>query len=446
VIAIGGTVGNYVVEKKIGDGAMGIVFQATHPSIGKRVALKVIHAELATNEEMLSRFFNEARAVTQIGHHNIVDVQDFGQTPDGDSFIVMELLEGRGLSAAMTAANGAMPIERALHIAKQIADGIEAAHARGIIHRDLKPDNIMLVNRGGDSDFVKILDFGLAKLTGPSTMSHKTKTGTLLGTPHYMAPEQAEGKKIDHRVDVYALGCILFQLVTGRVPFPGEGFGEVLVKQLREPPTLPSRLNPLVPPSVEKIILHALAKRPEFRFSTMEAFKIALDNPAKFERQLESADVINATPSEPMPAPVLSSTVQAPPHSLPVKPARGPNKLPGDAPTLKGAAPEEVAQIQRASLPTRINPAPALTGDDLDTIPRNRLTGVAIGVALGLVAAGAIGLVVWLRKPAKHPTPTVDVSAQSAAAGDKPPPDRVAPPPETVNPAPAPPTPAPEPV
>jgi serine/threonine protein kinase len=444
VIAIGGTVGNYVVERKIGEGAMGVVFQAIHPGIGKRVALKVIHPELSTNEEMLSRFFNEARAVTQIGHHNIVDVQDFGQTPDGDSFIVMELLEGRSLAAAMSSLSGAVPLERSLHIARQIADGIEAAHARGIIHRDLKPDNIILISRAGDPDFVKILDFGLAKLTGPSTMSFKTKTGSLLGTPHYMSPEQAEGKKIDHRVDVYGLGCILFQLVTGRVPFPGEGFGEVLVKQLREPPPLPSRLNPLVPPSVEKIILHALAKKPEFRFPTMEAFKNALDNPAKFQRQIESADAINATPSEPMPAPVLPAnapTVQAPQNAIPVAPLRGPLKLPGDAPTLKGAAPEEVAAMARANAPTRIKTAPAaaLTGD-LDTIPRNRLAGVAIGVAVGLVAAGAIGLVVWLRKPANaNVKANANVSANvNAAAGDKPPPDKVAPPPDKVAPPPLP--------
>jgi len=413
VIAIGGTVGNYLVERKIGEGAMGMVFQAIHPAIGKRVALKVIHPELSTNEEMLSRFFTEARAVTQIGHHNIVDVQDFGQTPDGDSFIVMELLEGRSLTAALAAVSGAMSIDRALHIARQIADGIEAAHARGIIHRDLKPDNIILVRRGGADDFVKILDFGLAKLTGPSTMSHKTKTGTLLGTPHYMAPEQAEGKKIDHRVDVYALGCLLFQMVTGRVPFPGDGFGEVLVKQLREPPPLPSRLNPTVPPSVEKIVLHALAKRPEFRFPTMEEFRIALEDPARFQRRLEPAEAIQATPSEPMPAPALASyavTIQAPAGALPVAPPRAPQKLPEDAPTLRGAAPEQVAAMQRASAPTRINP-PAPTGE-LDEIPRHRLSGPAIGLLVGVAVVAVAGTGLWLRRSTR-PSDGADTPASA---------------------------------
>ena len=303
MIGVGATVGNYQVLQKIGSGAMGNVFLAHHPVIGKRVALKVIHPELASNEEMIARFFNEARAVTQIGHENIVDVQDFGQTPDGDSFIVMELLEGFSLGDKLKH-EGALSIPRATHIALQLADGLSAAHARGIIHRDLKPDNIFLIPRGGDPDFVKILDFGLAKLSGPSqAMSHQTKTGSLLGTPHYMAPEQAENvKKVDHRADVYSLGCILFQMLTGRVPFPGEGFGEVLVRHVREPPPLPSRLNPAVPPALEKIVLHALAKKPDFRFASMDEFRAALRDPERFAQTLDGQGGIKLTPDAGMAA------------------------------------------------------------------------------------------------------------------------------------------------
>src|SRR5262249_22810563 len=153
----------------------------------------------------------------------------------------------------------------------------------------LKPDNVYLVERLGRSNFVKILDFGLAKLTqGGGAMSHKTRAGSVLGTPHYMAPEQCEGKPdIDHRVDVYALGCILYQMLCGRVPFPGEGFGEVLVKHRREPPVVPSRLNPQVPRAVEAIILHALAKSKEFRFQSMAEMGKALRDPDKWARQLD---------------------------------------------------------------------------------------------------------------------------------------------------------------
>jgi len=347
VIAVGASVGNYQVVQKIGQGAMGEVWLATHPVIGKRVALKVIHPELSTNEEMIARFFNEARAVTQIGHDNIVDVQDFGQTPDGDSFIVMELLEGQGLGDRMKA-EGVFSVSRATHIGIQMADGLAAAHARGIIHRDLKPDNVILINRGGDPDFVKILDFGLAKLSGPGAMSHKTKTGSLLGTPHYMAPEQAEGKKYDHRVDVYALGCILFQMLTGRVPFPGEGFGEVLVKHLREPPPLLTRLNPAVPPAVEKIILHALAKKPEFRFQSMEEFRTALRDPERFAQKLDaSLEGLHNTPHEGLPAAQLDVKMNVPATQLPtlVPPPSAPQKLSEDAPTVQGQAPPEVLAV-----------------------------------------------------------------------------------------------------
>ncbi|HEY2748464.1 MAG TPA: serine/threonine-protein kinase [Polyangia bacterium] len=348
MIGVGATVGNYEVLQKIGSGAMGNVFLAHHPVIGKRVALKVIHPELASNEEMIARFFNEARAVTQIGHENIVDVQDFGQTPDGDNFIVMELLEGFSLGDRIKS-EGALSIPRATHIALQLADGLAAAHARGIIHRDLKPDNIFLIPRGGDPDFVKILDFGLAKLSGPSqAMSHQTKTGSLLGTPHYMAPEQAENvKKVDHRADVYSLGCILFQMVTGRVPFPGEGFGEVLVRHVREPPPLPSRLNPAVPPALEKIVLHALAKKPDFRFASMEDFRAALRDPERFAQTLDGHDKL--TPDTGMAAVGLAG--MGPPPAAPPGPSTPPSgrfppqspRVSNEAPTMLAEAPDPVA-------------------------------------------------------------------------------------------------------
>ncbi len=342
MIAVGATVGNYQVLQKIGSGAMGNVFLAHHPVIGKRVALKVIHPELASNEEMIARFFNEARAVTQIGHENIVDVQDFGQTPDGDSFIVMELLEGFSLGDRIKS-EGTLSIPRATHIALQLADGLAAAHARGIIHRDLKPDNIFLIPRGGDPDFVKILDFGLAKLSGPSqAMSHQTKTGSLLGTPHYMAPEQAENvKKVDHRADIYSLGCIVFQMLTGRVPFPGEGFGEVLVRHVREPPPLPSRLNPAVPPALEKIVLHALAKKPDFRFASMEDFRAALRDPERFAQTLDGHNRL--TPDSGMAAVGLAG--MGPPPAAPPGPSASPSgRFPPQSPRVSNEAPTMLAQ------------------------------------------------------------------------------------------------------
>jgi eukaryotic-like serine/threonine-protein kinase len=416
VIGVGATVGNYQVLQKIGSGAMGNVFLAHHPVIGKRVALKVIHPELASNEEMIARFFNEARAVTQIGHENIVEVQDFGQTPDGDSFMVMELLEGFSLGDKLKS-EGALSIPRATHIALQMADGLAAAHARGIIHRDLKPDNIFLIPRGGDPDFVKILDFGLAKLTGPSAvMSHQTKTGSLLGTPHYLAPEQAENvKKVDHRADVYSLGCILFQMLTARVPFPGEGFGEVLVRHVREPPPLPSRLNPAVPPALEKIVLHALAKKPEFRFASMDEFRSALRDPERFSQTLDGHGGIKLTPDEGMPA--IGVAGMGPPPAAPPSPSgRFPSQSPrtsNEAPTMLAQAAPDPAAIARAQAeaqkarheattaptprrpdPERVvsaRPAKATVAEAVRPRRKSRKPLVAVAAVIALAVAGAAG-------------------------------------------------------
>lgn len=245
---------------------------------------------------MVSRFFTEARAATRIGHSNIIEVMDFGQTPDGLNYIVMELLEGLTLGDRLKL-EGELSIDSAQHISLQLTAGLQASHAVGIIHRDLKPDNIFLIDRDGDAEFVKILDFGLAKLTqgGGGALAHKTRSGSVLGTPHYMSPEQCEGKAVDDRADIYSLGCIIFQMVTGRVPFPGDGFGEVLIKHLRELPPMPSKLNPKTTPSLERIILHALAKKPEFRFQTMEEFRIALTNPERFGRALEGEGLTRDT-------------------------------------------------------------------------------------------------------------------------------------------------------
>jgi eukaryotic-like serine/threonine-protein kinase len=275
-ITEGQTIGNYRILQKIGTGGMGAVYLAEHPLIGKKVALKVIHRELAGNREVVGRFFNEARAVNKIGNEHIVEVHDFGQSPDGHYFFLMEFLEGRTL-AEVLAAERVLPVGRALHVAAQLAEALGAAHAAGIIHRDLKPDNVMLVTRLGDPDFVKILDFGLAKMFEGGAMSNLTAQGVVLGTPQYMSPEACESKRnVDHRTDIYALGVLLYQMLCGEVPFDGGSMGEVLVKQVTQAPPAPRALNPYVPPSVEQIILRCLAKAPDARFPHMAALREAL--------------------------------------------------------------------------------------------------------------------------------------------------------------------------
>jgi len=287
VISVGSTVGNYKVMSRLGAGAMATVFLAEHPRINKRVAIKVIHHELATNKEMVSRFFTEARAASQINHENVVDILDFGQTPEGDNFMVMEYLDGQTISSRLRAA-GRLEIPVALHITMQIADALAAAHDKGVVHRDLKPDNIFLIRRLTNPDYVKILDFGLAKLlVGGEALQHRTSSGSVLGTPHYMAPEQCEGKpSIDGRADLYSVGCILFQMITGELPFPGDGFAEVLIKHLSEPPPRPSSLVPSMPASVEKLILHCLAKKVEYRFQSAAELLQALYDPEAFSQRI----------------------------------------------------------------------------------------------------------------------------------------------------------------
>jgi serine/threonine-protein kinase len=287
-IIIGQTIGNYLVTQKLGEGGMGAVYLAEHPSIGKKVALKVLHSEFSSNEDVVTRFFNEAKAVNNIGHPNIVDITDYGIIQGLGKehlvYFIMEYLGGVTLSKVIRTESPIAP-ERSLNIALQVADALAASHRCGIIHRDLKPDNIMLTSRGRERDFVKLLDFGIAKLTGGAAGSSKTRTGIVMGTPAYMSPEQCDGRgNIDHRTDVYALGIVIYEMLCGRVPFLGEGYGEVLVQHLTQPPVPPSQFR-IVNPHVEAVVLKALEKRVEMRYPTMEEMIRAISDPVTFVEQ-----------------------------------------------------------------------------------------------------------------------------------------------------------------
>jgi serine/threonine-protein kinase len=284
LIAAGQTIGSYRILQKIGTGGMGAVYLAEHPLIGKKVALKVIHRELATNKEVVQRFFQEAKAVTKIGNEHIISIHDFGVTPEGDHFYIMEYLDGQTLAQVLSK-DSVLPTMRALHIGAQIAAALGAAHSAGVIHRDLKPDNVMLTTRLGDKDFVVLLDFGLAKMNIGGSSAVRTAAGVLLGTPQYMSPEACESRgNLDHRTDIYALGILLFQMITGLLPFDGETMGEVLVKQVTQLPPPPRGYNPSIPPSVEQIVLRCLAKAPDARFPTMLALREALLDPEAYLR------------------------------------------------------------------------------------------------------------------------------------------------------------------
>jgi len=245
---------------------MGSVWLAEHTQLGRRAAIKVLHAEYSNRADMVSRFFNEARAATAIADPGIVQVFDFGQHSDGTAYIVMELLEGEPLDRRL--ARGALGLADALRIMRQVASTLAAAHARGIIHRDLKPENVFMVRDaevpGGER--AKILDFGIAKLMGEHA-GLKTSTSTVMGTPTYMSPEQCRGAGlVDQRSDVYALGCVLFTLLVGRPPFDAAGPGDMIAAHLREPAPAPSSFRPGIPPEVDRVVLRCMAKDPQMRF------------------------------------------------------------------------------------------------------------------------------------------------------------------------------------
>jgi serine/threonine-protein kinase len=305
MIDVGQIIGNYEITAKIGEGGMGVVYLAVHPVIGKKVAMKAIHPELSRNPEVVSRFMMEAKAVNQIGHDHIVDISDFGNTPSGDFYFVMEYLQGESLADRLKR-EVLISQARALAIAAQVADALGASHDHGIIHRDLKPENIFLITRRGNPDFVKVLDFGLAKLTQvEEKVTHKTRAGSVMGTPYYMSPEQGEGKlQIDNRADIYSLGIILFEMLTGKVPFGGEGYGEIIVKHITHQAPSARKINPAVSAAVEMILFRALAKERSARFQTMQEFRDALLDPERY---------VAATPTTGLPAELTGVTRLAAP-------------------------------------------------------------------------------------------------------------------------------------
>jgi eukaryotic-like serine/threonine-protein kinase len=309
------TIHNYVIKQQIGQGGMGAVYLAEHARIGRRVAIKVLLPATSAQPDLVRRFFNEAKAAAEIRNPHIVDVIDFGELEDGTSYIIMEWLEGRSLAEAL-AKDGRIAIPRAVHIARGIGRALTAAHERGIVHRDLKPDNIMLVRHDDDADFVKVLDFGIAKLTMSGASDVQTVAGAIMGTPHYMSPEQCRGAVVDQRTDVYALGVILYEMLSGRRPFAGSNMAELFEAHLHQTPPPLRAIDPKIPPTVEQAILQALAKDPDKRFARVDALVNAF------------ADVLTG------PMPVTIPPPGSPLASSPVGEAR---VLPTVAPPMRAA-------------------------------------------------------------------------------------------------------------
>jgi predicted Ser/Thr protein kinase len=257
----------YEIEALIAVGGMGLVYRCRHSVLGKKLAIKIIRADVAQTPDGSQRFLLEAKSASSIGNEHIVDISDFGALPDGSPYLVMELLEGVPLTQ-LTQGKRRLEPERIITIARQIAVGLGAAHAAGIVHRDLKPDNLLVLERKGE-DFVKILDFGVARMT--ESAKKLTQVGTIIGTPHYMSPEQAMGEEVDARGDIYSLGIILYELCAGRVPFDGEHYLAVLNQHRNAKPPLFASLEPPVgdPAALERVILRCLEKSRERRYASM---------------------------------------------------------------------------------------------------------------------------------------------------------------------------------
>jgi len=273
---LGQTLGSFRVVSLLGEGGMGRVYLAEHVLIGRRAAIKVLAAEIAENEDFVSRFFTEARAVNDIRHPNIVEVTDFG-TFGKLPYIVMELLDGETLEARLTRVR-MLDAASATRVVAQVAAAVGAGHDHGMVHRDLKPANIFLRNHPDYPDFVKVLDFGIAKLVASDrNVQHHTEMGALIGTPAYMSPEQCLGDShLDHRSDIYSLGVVLYQMVTGRLPFTAETAGRLIMSHVQETPPPPQTINPAISAPTSAIILRAMAKKPDQRFASMREFRDAI--------------------------------------------------------------------------------------------------------------------------------------------------------------------------
>ncbi len=295
---IGSTInGRFVITSKIGAGGMGAVYRAKQLGMGRDVAIKVLLRELTENETVLRRFHLEALAVSKLKHPNTIQIFDFGETEDGLLYIAMELLEGKPLQKVLTDEKQ-LAVKRSLHIMEQVAKSLREAHSKGIVHRDLKPDNIFLQAVGEDSDYAKVLDFGVAKVAeGDGQQKTLTKAGSIFGTPKYMSPEQSRGTEIDARSDIYAMGIILYELLTGRVPFNAENPLGILIKHLQEVPPAFQAIRPdlVIPEQVERYVHKMLAKSVDERPQSTEAViremeKLREEVPPLFRNVVTRAD------------------------------------------------------------------------------------------------------------------------------------------------------------
>jgi serine/threonine protein kinase len=347
----------YRIDQLIGNGGIGAVYAATHEFLHRAVAIKVLRSDLVSDPIAMSRFVREARAAARVEHPNAVHVYDFGPLESGGAYLAMEFIGGVSLRQLLVH-HGPLNLDQAFDLIVQAAAAIGAAHDQGVIHRDIKPENMMVrVGATGRAE-LKVVDFGIAKLLSSDTATQITRPSELIGTPKYMAPEQVAGEEIDQRIDLYALGVVLYEMLAGRAPFEGT-FGEVVGKHLyAEPPAL-SAVGIQVPEGVERVLLHALAKDPDERIASAPEFVRELAEATGFGMDSTLTDTLvlpdlpSPTDTISRPAPLLSQSILAAAGPGPGRPQDFVTR----ARKVKGVSP--VLQPGRDDLPTVFVPTPS---------------------------------------------------------------------------------------
>jgi len=378
----------YRVISRIGIGGMGVVYRAQHITLKHDLAVKVLLPEFGGKEEFVRRFEREAESASRLAHPHIIAVTDFGRTAEGLLFLAMEYLDGRSLSSLIR--EGPLPVDRAVTIVRQMLTALNRAHAAGIVHRDLKPDNIMLIDREGHHDFVKILDFGIAKVTEPEPGREAlTQAGVVFGTPEYLSPEQALGDKIDARADLYATGVILFEMLTGHRPFESEDKMRIISMHLSHPVPRMRSLYPAVavPRTLEDVVMQALEKERENRFASASAFLMALEEAERLSAESGAGPGRSGDGRDITPPPL--GTAGSPPFS-----------------------PRGFARPTAATAPAAVT-SDGLVGSAAPTRARRRTLGLAVVGVAAVVAA-----VVALPKAFHRPAPGARLTRPAPAAGE----------------------------
>jgi serine/threonine-protein kinase len=389
--------GRYRIIKKLGEGGMGEVYAAEHVHIDKKYAIKLLKAEIVSNQEAVARFRQEALKSSEIKHRNIIAIEDFSQLPDGRIYMCMELLNGAALNDLIQ--GPMLTADRLLNILIQTGHGLAAAHARGIVHRDMKPENIFVTIGPSGEDTPKILDFGIAKVSANEGQNHLTRTGTIFGTPFYMAPEQALGNPVDARTDIYAMGVIMYECFAGSLPFQGEQFMAILTQHITtEPEPVAQRAavaGRQLPVGLAEIITRCMQKNPAQRFATMDELVNALIG---VYRGVAGPGM--STYMEAFPVGSSQHMVQPTPGTL-QQPFAG-------YPPMGGAAPTAALPSHGTQPPGSVAYSPVLASK------KGSKVGLILGISAVLLVGGGIAAVVLLQRNGEKPSQQGSASDHSS--------------------------------